>query len=146
MIWHQQQINPFCNLNGSILGYFIFIYEYVLFKALEYKYAFSSRDEFNHPLILTKQIICWEIPIREKYDNVEDYYSYFAKVSYTEEFNEIGYEIINLQSQEGDTNKGKLVVISLKALLDKTFDCEFVTPPPPRKTNSKAKAGSKKSK
>jgi len=99
-------------------------------KALEYKYAFSPSDEFNHPLILTEQIVCWDMPSGQEGDQVSDSYNFFGTVSYTQELNEIGYQIVNIYNREDESYPGKVKVISLKKLLDKTFDCEWLTPPP----------------
>ena len=99
-------------------------------KALEYKYAFSPSDEFNHPLILTEQIVCWDMPSGQEGDQVSDSYNFFGTVSYTQELNEIGYQIVNIYNREDESYPGKVKVISLKKLLDKTFDCEWLTTPP----------------
>jgi hypothetical protein len=111
-------------------------------KALEYKYIFSPSDEFNHPLILTAQIVCWDMPSGQEKDNISDSYNFFGEISYTQELNQIGYEIINIRSREGDFYPGKVKVISLKRLLDKTFNCKWVTPPP--LPASKTKKGKKR--
>ncbi|MBW4449477.1 MAG: ATP-binding protein [Spirirestis rafaelensis WJT71-NPBG6] len=99
-------------------------------KALEYKYTFSPSDEFNHPLILTDQIVCWNIPTGEDGKQISDSYNYFGEISFTEELNGLGYQIINIQSRDGEYHGGNVKVISLKNLLDKTFNCQWVTPPP----------------
>ena len=111
-------------------------------KALEYKYIFSPSDEFNHPLILTAQIVCWDMPSGQEKDNISDSYNFFGEISYTQELNQIGYEIINILSREGDFYPGKVKVISLKRLLDKTFNCKWVTPPPlPASKTKKVRKG-----
>ncbi|MBW4595283.1 MAG: ATP-binding protein [Brasilonema angustatum HA4187-MV1] len=99
-------------------------------KALEYKYTFSPSEEFNHPLILTDYIVCWEMPIGENGKQINDSYNYFGEIIFTEELDGLGYEIIKIQCREGDYHGGKVKVISLKNLLDKTFNCQWVTPPP----------------
>ncbi|MEG4284891.1 ATP-binding protein [Microcoleus sp. A006_D1] len=114
-------------------------------KALEYKYTLSPSDEFNHPLKLTDQIVCWEMTIPKEGEDISDSYEHFGKVSLTEELKEIGYKIIKIQSRDGEWHDGEVKVISLKNLINKTFDCEWVTPPP-KATNSNKRKGSKKSK
>jgi Histidine kinase-, DNA gyrase B-, and HSP90-like ATPase len=104
-------------------------------KTVEYKYLFSPSDEFNHPLSLTEQIVCWDMPAVVEGQQITDTYNYFGSISFTEELNKIGYEIINIQSREGEYSPGSIKVISLKRLLDKTFECEWITPPPSRKNN-----------
>lgn len=114
-------------------------------KALEYKYNLSPSDEFNHPLILTDQIVCWEMPIPKEGAQIEDSYNYYGYISLTEELHGIGYEIIKIQSRTGEFHGGNIKVISLKNLLDKTFSCQWETPPPTKKaTDSKKGKGSKK--
>ncbi len=98
---------------------------------LEYKYNFSPSptDEYNHPFIVTNFIVCWDMPIPEEREKIQDAYDYFGTVSLTEELNDIGYEIVDIQSQTGEIHNQKIKVISLKKLLDKTFDCKWTTPP-----------------
>ncbi len=98
-------------------------------KALEYKYNLSTSDEFNHPLILTDQIVCWEMPTPKENAKIEDSYNYYGYISLPEELNGIGYEIIKIQSRTGDFHGGSIKVISLKNLLNKTFSCQWETPP-----------------
>jgi hypothetical protein len=108
-------------------------------KAVEYKYIFSPSDDFNHPLNLTNQIVCWDMPTGQEGNQVRDSYEFCGEISYTEELNGIGYQIIKIYNQEGQFYAGKVNVISLKKLLDKTFDCEWVTPPRPISTAKKGK-------
>lgn len=112
-------------------------------KALEYKYAFYPNDEFNHPLILTCQIVCWEMPTPDEGEQIEDSYNHYGYTSLSEELNEIGYEIIKIQSRDGDFHGGNIKVISLKRLLDKTWRCQWETPPPKATTSKKRKGGRK---
>jgi hypothetical protein len=116
-------------------------------KALEYKYSFSAFDEFNHPLILTEQVVCWEMPEGEEGSQISDSYEYYGYVSLPEDeyLNGLGYKIIKIQGQKnGEYHGGEVKVISLKKLLDKTFKCEWDTPPPPKATDSpKGKKGNK---
>ncbi|MDB9515149.1 ATP-binding protein [Kamptonema animale CS-326] len=102
-------------------------------KAIEYKYAFSPSDEFNHPLILTSQIVCWEMPAGQNNQNIEDSYNYYGDIVLTDKLDGIGYEIQNIQCRTGEFHGGNIKVISLKKLIDKTFpNCKWETPPPPR--------------
>lgn len=109
-------------------------------KTVEYKYIFSPVEEFNHPLILTEQIVCWNLPPVTEGQQATDSYNYFGHIYFTEELYELGYEITNIQSREGEYFPGKVRVISLKNLLIKTFQCEWVTPPPKKNTSSSTKA------
>jgi hypothetical protein len=112
-------------------------------KALEYKYNLSPSDEFNHPLILTEQIVCWEMPTPKKGDRIEDSYNYYGYISLPEELNGIGYEIIEIQSRTGECHGRNIKVISLKKLLDKTFTCQWETPPTKAADSKKGKGGKK---
>jgi hypothetical protein len=112
-------------------------------KALEYKYNLSPSDEFNHPLILTDQIVCWEMITPKKGAQIEDSYNYYGYISLPEELNGIGYEIINIQSRTGESHCRNIKVISLKNLLDKTFGCQWETPPPKSSDSKKGKGGRK---
>ncbi|MCP2727679.1 ATP-binding protein [Limnofasciculus baicalensis] len=114
-------------------------------KALEYKYNLSPSDEFNHPLILTDQIVCWEMPTPQEGDQIKDSYNYYGYISLPEELHGIGYEIIKIQSRTAEFHGGNIKVISLKALLNKTFNCQWKTPPP-KVGDTQKKKGGKKSK
>ncbi len=105
-------------------------FKYTAYKGLEYKYNFSEADEYNHPFTVTNFIVCWDMPIPKEGEQIKDAYEYFGYVSLTEELNDIGYEIVDIQSQTGETHNQNIKVISLKKLLDKTFDCKWTTPPP----------------
>ncbi|NEP03439.1 MAG: hypothetical protein F6K34_00525 [Okeania sp. SIO4D6] len=67
--------------------------------------------------------------IPEERELIKDAYGYFGYVSLTEELNNIGYEIIKIESQTGEIHNQNIKVISLKKLLDHTFDCQWTTPP-----------------
>jgi hypothetical protein len=114
-------------------------------KALEYKYTLLPNDEFNHPLKLTEQIVCWDMITPKENQQITDSYEYFGKVSLPEELEGIGYKIIDIESLDGQWDGGEIKVISLKKLIDKTFDCDWRTPPP-KPTDSKKIKGNKKSK
>lgn len=99
-------------------------------RGLEYKYSFSATDEYNHPFIVTNCIVCWEMPMPEEGDSITDAYDYFGEVGRPEGLlKDVGYEIIKIQSKLGEIHNGNIQVISLKKLLDKTFQCDWITPP-----------------
>ena len=109
-------------------------------KALEYKYAFSPSEEFNHPLILTSQIICWEMPAGEDNKQITDSYEYYGTIVFTEKLESIGYEIQKIKSRSGECHGGKIKVISLKKLIEKTFpNSTWETPPPVAKKKATKK-------
>jgi hypothetical protein len=98
-------------------------------RGLEYKYNFSTVEQYNHPFIVTNFIVCWDMSMPNSGERIEDAYDYFGYVSLTYELKDIGYEIINIQSKSGEIHGASIKVISFKKLLTKTFDCEWVTPP-----------------
>ena len=108
-------------------------------KTVEYKYKFSSDDEFNHPLILTDHIVCWDMLPVEEGTKIKDSYKFYGEVSLTKELNGIGYEIIGICNYDGVDYLGTVKVISLKNLLMETFSCEWVSPPPKVISSAKAK-------
>ena len=114
-------------------------------KGLEYKWTFSDSEVCNHPFIVTNQIVCWEMTIPESGKQISDSYNYYGYTSIPTELDGIGYEIIKLKEHSGDFHGGTIKVLSLKNLIDKTFKCEWETPPP-KITDSKKGKGSKKPK
>ncbi|KYC34882.1 hypothetical protein WA1_50105 [Scytonema hofmannii PCC 7110] len=101
-------------------------------KSVEYKYTFLISEEFNHPLIINDHIICWEMdmPNFGYVQQITDSYGYFGDTLVTNELLEIGYEITNIQSRDGEFHPANVKVISLKKLIEKTFSCKWTTPPP----------------
>ena len=95
---------------------------------LEYKYTFSPTEEYNHPFIVTNFIVCWDMITPEEKERITDSYGHFGFVSLTEELKDIGYEIIDIQSNTGNIHNENIKVISLKKLLDKTFECKWTDP------------------
>jgi len=110
-------------------------------QGVEYKHTFSPSEEFNHPLIITQYIICWDmnIPEIDTQEKVIDTFDYFGSISLIPELDGIGYEIINIESRAGEPHGGNVKVISLKKLICKTFRCIWTTPPSP--SNSTPKSG-----
>jgi hypothetical protein len=97
-------------------------------KGLEYKYTFLTDEIFNHPLVVTDQIVCWKLD-----ESVEDCNTvntvddgdYVGEVSFSDELKGIGYEIINIQNRYGSCHNKRIKVICLKDLIDKTFQCDW---------------------
>ncbi|MDT9339016.1 ATP-binding protein [Trichodesmium erythraeum 21-75] len=99
-------------------------------EGLEYKYTFSATDQYNHPFILTNWIVCWDMSMPEEREQIKDDYEYFGYVSFeNEELTNIGYEIVDIEGLKGDSHSSPIKVISLKKLLNETFDCKWTTPP-----------------
>ena len=121
-------------------------------KTVEYKFNFTpdpecSSDEFdfNHPLIHTDHILVWDfdsIPRENSY--IRDAFKYFGRVHLSPHLSDIGYEIVNIASQEGSSYPGTVKVISLKKLIQQTFECEWITPPPKKTSVSSRNRRGKK--
>ncbi|MGM3307409.1 hypothetical protein ACSQ6I_15775 [Anabaena sp. WFMT] len=94
-------------------------------RTVEYKFDFPE-ESFNHQLILTDQIICWQFdPSLQVGSQIEDCSEFFGKICYSDDLGELGYEIRNIQHKYGEPYSGVVKVISLKKLIDATFDCQW---------------------
>ena len=110
--------------------------------SVEYKYAFNTADEFNHPLSVTERIICWHLSSPEIGDQVSDIYKYRGVVK-----RHIEYEGHTLGFVVGDISNDlelkellhEIYVLSLPALLRVTFDVAFRSGGKPAKTQSSLK-------
>jgi hypothetical protein len=107
-------------------------------KTVEYKLDFPEEKFFNHQLIQTDQIICWTFdPLLQVGSRIEDCLEYFGEICLSDDLGELGYEIRNIQHKYGDTYSGVVKVISLKSLINATFDCQW-TPARPLETEPKS--------
>jgi len=94
-------------------------------KTVEYKFDFPE-ESFNHQLILTDQIICWQFdPLLQVGSRIEDCSEYFGEICSSDQLGELGYEIRNIQHRYGEVYSGVVKVISLKRLINATFDCQW---------------------
>ncbi len=108
-------------------------------QSIEYKYAFSDRDEFNHPLNVTDRIICWDLDIPDIGSEVQDRYNYACSVQ-----SEISHEEQTLGLMLGDVHHRfetkaiahEIMVLDLSALVKATFDINY-------RSGSKAKVHGK---
>ncbi len=94
-------------------------------KGLEYKYTFSSDELFNHPLVVTDQIVCWKLDESVQDGNPVDDGDYVGEISFTNDLKGIGCEIINIQNRYGSCHNSNIKVVCLKDLIDKTFQCQW---------------------
>ncbi|MEB3281568.1 MAG: hypothetical protein VKK42_21870 [Lyngbya sp.] len=90
-------------------------------KGLEYKYSFTTYDLFNHPLVVTDHIVCWELADLEEGEPVSDG-EYEGKIIYSQEIKEIGCEITDIRNKYDSVHNSKIKVISLPKLISKTFN------------------------
>ncbi|MGB3189106.1 hypothetical protein [Lyngbya sp. PCC 8106] len=97
-------------------------------KGLEYKYLFTTEETFNHPLVITDQIICWEFDsLLEPGQSISDG-NYIGEVVFPAndpKLQEIGDKITNIKNQYSSCHNNDVIVISLKELIPKTFNCDW---------------------
>lgn len=94
-------------------------------KGLEYKHTFSTYDIFNHPLVVTDQILCWDFDESVSPSAVVDDGTFKGEIQISDKLKEIGCEIVNLVNEQGSCHNSNIQVIRLKDLIDKTFQCEW---------------------
>jgi hypothetical protein len=94
-------------------------------KGLEYKYAFSTYEVFNHPFLITDQIICWNTDASVQEGETVSDGEYQGIIKKTEDLRDVGFLITDILSSEGDYN-GDIKVISLEKLIDKTFQTRWL--------------------
>ncbi|MGD1714816.1 hypothetical protein [Dapis sp. BLCC M172] len=94
-------------------------------KGLEYKFLFATDELFNHPLVITDQIICWDIHQSVVPGETVDDGDYVGEINKSEKLQKIGFEIINIESKSGSVHDDKISIICLKKLIDNTFNCQW---------------------
>jgi hypothetical protein len=107
---------------------------------LEYKHAFTTDVEFNHPFSITNVIVCWDFPDAAIGTSLSDSYDYVGSIkSYIErDGKRIGFLIGDIHLRSGLHAIGnEITVLSLKRLLANTFKME--SRKPPSKASAKAK-------
>jgi len=99
-------------------------------KLLEFKYSFGPGKEYNHPLCDTDVIVAWELDHVENDMTVTDEFRLFASVRLLQDFEpKLAYYLVNRQSFFGRAYPGTTLVISLRELIQRSFDVQLVTPP-----------------
>lgn len=101
-------------------------------KGLEYKYKFSIGQTFNHPLIITDQIVCWESDFSSDEGNgdvleVKDESGAKGIINtQAGDMQGIGFEITDIDAPDGNCHESKVIrVVNLKYLLKQTFNCQW---------------------
>lgn len=94
-------------------------------KGLEYKFSFSTYELFNHPLVITDQIICWELHESVLPDEIVNDGDYTGEIHKSEKLQDIGFEIINIESKSGSVHDDNISIICLRKLIEYTFNCDF---------------------
>lgn len=104
-------------------------------QCLEYKFHLSTREEFNHPLYLVDQIVCWEFDSVRARQSIRDSYGHLATIdeALVQLDQCFGFVLRDVRREDGsqDLNK-EIIVVGLKALLTATFPhTKWRLPPPP---------------
>lgn len=97
-------------------------------QSIEYKYTFSDRDEFNHPLNVTERIICWDLDVTEEGSQVQDRYNYACSVqsAISHKGQALGLMLGDVHHRfETKAIAHEIMVLELRALLNATFDIDY---------------------
>jgi len=109
-------------------------------ECIEYKYAFSTRDDFNHPLSITNRIVCWTLDVPAKGDTIEDTFGYLATVADDIVVNnaKVGVILTDIRSRHGGGERvHSIEVLSLDLLLEACFKPQRRRPPATRPTGKR---------
>ena len=115
-------------------------------KSIEYKFSFSVEAGFNHPLSVTDRIICWEMTAPNEGDELQDSYKYkgIIRENIVHDGHLLGVVIRDIQNRfELRDLSHHVPVLSLRALLEASFDVTFRPGGKPLKATSKVKTTSK---
>jgi hypothetical protein len=96
---------------------------------VEFKWVFSPADEYNHALILTDDIIAWEIQ-GDRQAQIKDNNGYYG--DWKKEDDNFWGTIGNLCHVNGNHNEKTVRVISLRELINRTFKVLWFEAPPER--------------
>lgn len=100
-------------------------------KAIEYKNRLNHKEPINHPLTIMDYIVCWNYEdVSSGNDRIEDEFNCFGIIKSNPKFNECSYIIHDIESNDGNIYDNHTVtVISLRNLIEKTFEVKFTQPP-----------------
>jgi len=105
------------------------------FENIEFKWTFSPSDEYNHALILTDRIVAWEIDTRSRAKQVKDRFDWYGDWEVGED--RIAGKITKIAHPQGKIHESPVEVVSLKELISRSFNVEFINPPPSKKRREK---------
>jgi len=96
---------------------------------IEYKYSFSCDDEFNHPLSITNEIICWdfegEIEIGNQFNDNFDHFGQIEELL-KHKGTIFGFVIGKIKQKTYNRSVGnKITVLNLKCLINISFNVEW---------------------
>jgi hypothetical protein len=109
-------------------------------QCIEYKYHFSSSEEFNHPLTITDRIICWTLDQFEQGSTIEDNLGYQATLGEPLIVNSktVGFVLTDIRTKEGGKERDHAVrVLCLPQLLEACFKVQKRPAPRPKGTKSR---------
>jgi hypothetical protein len=109
---------------------------------LEYKNAFTTDVEFNHPFSITNMIVCWDFAEAKVGTSLSDSYDYVGSIkSYVESNGKsLGFLIGDIHLKSGLHAIGnEITVLSLKRLLANTFKMDTRAPQAKASAKSKSK-------
>ncbi|WP_051534609.1 ATP-binding protein [Deefgea rivuli] len=93
--------------------------------SIEYKYNFTDSGPFNHALAIVDYIVAWTVNLPDSC-KIKDEYTCFGEVN---KISEGVWNISNIENEGGGCYDDRLVVvISLKQLIESTFNARFSTP------------------
>lgn len=110
-------------------------------QCIEYKYHFSSSEEFNHPLTITDRVICWTLDQFEQGSTIEDSFGYQATIGTPLIVNDksVGFTLSDIRAKDGGKERDHTVsVLCLPQLLDACFKLQKRSPPQSKGTKSRS--------
>ncbi|MGY4044424.1 ATP-binding protein [Aeromonas hydrophila] len=95
-------------------------------KAIEYKNFFNPKEIINHPLSVMNYIVCWDFqPIGSEPLKIEDDFECYGQIKTSTTYPDCCYEIFDILSNEGAVFSKTILVISLRKLINLTFNARF---------------------
>lgn len=104
-------------------------------ECIEYKYKFSSAEDFNHPLTITDRIVCWSLDGIDLGSTIEDTFGYQATVEkpIVHKKQQVGYVLNDVRHKHGGKERQhSILVLSLDLLLQASFKVQKRNPPSSR--------------
>lgn len=87
---------------------------------VEFKNQFSSKDVYNHPLLVTDWIIAWTIDCPMG-STIEDDFEFFGIIDDDSELAPVGVRITRIKSRDDQASDKEVRVLSLKELFKNTL-------------------------
>jgi len=91
--------------------------------AIEYKYEFNNSGPFNHALAVVDYIVAWNVSLEDG-SEIRDTYTCFGSVAKVPG-NDFEWKIANIENDDGGVYQQTITVISLRALIAKTFGVTY---------------------